>query len=81
MRYRGWVGVELHSTWYERGSGMFPLCEGCWAELTPETRLPYYRALWDRWWKSASEGGYEPPRPWGRIELAVRHEEANPLNF
>jgi hypothetical protein len=31
-------------------SGMFPLCEACWAELkTGEARLPYYRMTYDEW--------------------------------
>lgn len=29
--------------------GCFPLCESCWASLTPEDRLPFYRQLLDRW--------------------------------
>ena len=30
-------------------SGLFVLCEPCWAECTPEERLPYYRAQWEEW--------------------------------
>ncbi len=55
-----WNWVEGHSTqflWCEgdnsndknSGSGMFPLCEYCWHELTPEQRLPFYLELNNRW--------------------------------
>lgn len=49
------VGVDEHSTpygphtRYGQMSGCFPLCERCWSNLTPETRLPYYEALIDKW--------------------------------
>lgn len=53
-----WKWVEIHTTTYgTRGWGCFPLCEGCWAGLTPEQRLPYYAgspcALRD--WKELKE--------------------------
>lgn len=44
-----WDIVRGHSTMYERGSGCFPLCEDCWSELSPRTRLPYYMSLVDQW--------------------------------
>lgn len=28
---------------------MFPLCEACWEELTPEARLPFYLATTESW--------------------------------
>jgi hypothetical protein len=52
-RFFGLVGVEPHSTPYKDehspGSGCFPLCEGCWAVLTPSQRMPYYHALVNEW--------------------------------
>lgn len=40
----------FHSTSYEQGSGMFPLCQQCWEELqVTENRLPYYLQLASRW--------------------------------
>jgi hypothetical protein len=37
---------EPHVTTYnDRGFGIFPLCESCWSDLTPEERLPYYYEL------------------------------------
>ena len=40
--------VTYHET--ERGSsGMFPLCEECYQQLTPEERYPYYRRLYFSW--------------------------------
>jgi hypothetical protein len=44
-----WPFVSGHSTQYDRLWGMFPLCEKCWSERTPVERLPYYRALFERW--------------------------------
>lgn len=60
-----WAFVEHHDTGYTTHRGLFPLCEQCWAELTPERRLPYYRQLWDSW---AVE---ECDRSWHRIKRAV----------
>jgi hypothetical protein len=34
---------------YSDSKGCFPLCESCWSELTPETRLPYYKELYESW--------------------------------
>jgi len=35
-----------HVTYYgEEGEGCFPLCERCWAQLSPEQRLPFYEFL------------------------------------
>lgn len=49
--HRRWCEVDMkyHITDDGAGSGAFPLCEECWSSLTPETRLPYYRQLWDQW--------------------------------
>lgn len=44
-----WDRVEGHSTPYGNGRGCFPLCESCWAALTPEERVPYYDMLWVKW--------------------------------
>jgi hypothetical protein len=40
----------------------FPLCERCWAELTPVDRLPYYHELWWDWWKAPEDQPWEPLR-------------------
>jgi hypothetical protein len=37
-----WDLVNGHSVNYADGSGCFPICEECWDELTPATRLPFY---------------------------------------
>jgi hypothetical protein len=44
-----WTYAKWHSTTYSEWRGCFPLCEECWAALTPETRLPYYLDLWESW--------------------------------
>ena len=43
-----WPFVQAHHTQYELTRGCFPLCEKCWSELIPATRLPYYREMWLR---------------------------------
>lgn len=40
----------------ENSWGCLPLCERCWAELTPEARLPFYRALYDAWLDGMTPG-------------------------
>lgn len=49
---------------------MFPLCEQCWNELTPETRIPYYRQLYDHW--ASDDEVKEDLEPFETIEQAVR---------
>lgn len=48
--HTNWHFCEGHSTDVPgTGSGLFPLCEQCWAELAPAQRLPYYRELYESW--------------------------------
>lgn len=61
-----WDFVQGHSTAISPDSGMFPLCEGCWADLSPKDRTPYYRKLFDLW---VSHGCTDVL--WETIELAV----------
>jgi len=70
---RPWTVCEGHSTEYQPGRWCFPLCEECWGELSPATRLPYYRQLWNEW--KACEPLREPQ--WQDIERAVLNERAN----
>lgn len=66
-----WKFVEGHCTKYAEDAGMFPLCEECWAELTPTTRLPYYQDLWDTWCSTThSLLGFHLP-PWPDVKAAV----------
>lgn len=44
-----WRFVKGHNTPINDYEGMFPLCEKCWAELTPEKRLQYYDMLMAEW--------------------------------
>lgn len=45
-----WNVVEAHTTTIPgTHHGMFPLCEHCWAPLTPKQRLPYYKELLRLW--------------------------------
>lgn len=58
-----WNIVESHTTAYNELWACFPLCEGCWGELTPDERLPYYRKMYDSW--------DAPEVDWMEIEKAV----------
>lgn len=44
-----WNHTDSHTTMYSENSGIFPLDEHCWNELTIEERLPYYREWFDKW--------------------------------
>lgn len=44
-----WRFVKGHETKISDHEGTFPLCEKCWAELTPQKRLPYYYLLMRQW--------------------------------
>lgn len=65
----GKVGVDPHCTHYDGGSGCFPLCESCWAGLTPDERLPFYLDLIGRW---ASTGYFTPAAKVVAITEAVK---------
>jgi hypothetical protein len=50
-----WKYAEGHTTNYgNHGIGCFPLCEKCWASLTPKERLPFYEKLVKEWGKTGS---------------------------
>lgn len=63
---RPWSVCECHTTNYSGSGygGCFPLCEECWSELTPQTRLPYYRDLVDWWMTMTSDLNGQP---WGEL--------------
>jgi hypothetical protein len=44
-----WKLAAPHTTMYTNERYCFPLCGVCWGELTPETRLPFYRKLYNEW--------------------------------
>lgn len=44
-----WAYVRGHTTMYSETMGVFPLCEGCWSDLSPQDRLPYYEDWCDKW--------------------------------
>jgi hypothetical protein len=70
---RPWNVCKGHSTYYKSGSGCYPLCEECWSELTPDERLPYYRALWVDWQSYGydTKNGIPWDELWNMIEGAV----------
>ncbi|MEE8151294.1 MAG: hypothetical protein V3T43_06220 [Nitrosomonadaceae bacterium] len=61
-----WAVTDGHTTEYTKVNGCFPLCEECWSELKPKTRLPYYRELHDKW---VNYG--EKAADWNKIKRAV----------
>jgi hypothetical protein len=63
---RPWTVCHGHITHYTEGSGCFPLCDECWMELTPESRLPFYRELYLEWQRQGYTG-----IDWPAIERAV----------
>lgn len=66
-----WRFVKGHTTKYTQSNGCFPLCEKCWAELTPEQRLPFYRALIIEWARQDCCNGEEFDKTWHDIREAV----------
>lgn len=70
--------VQMHGTTYEwtcgfSSRGIVALCETCWAMLTPEERLPYYRVIYD-----LPFGGWNDQVDWKIIEQAVLQETSEP---
>ena len=65
---RPWNIAEHHSTMITENWGVFPLCEPCWEELTPKTRLPYYKELFYRWPLGKNY-------TWEDVEKAVAEEQ------
>lgn len=52
-----WVFARWHDTTYgSEGNGCIPLCEKCWAHLTPAQRLPFYRQLIGSWHEHPHRG-------------------------
>jgi len=45
-----WRHGDHHTTYHSESEGVFVLCEPCWAALTPEERLPYYREVVFKVW-------------------------------
>ena len=68
---RSWPICEIHTTAYDDGAGCFPLCKECWQELTPETRLPYYRKLYNKWERDSARLKIPLRYAWDKIEAAV----------
>jgi hypothetical protein len=70
-----WNVTKYHSTYVPVGRGLFPLCESCWKDLTPQDRLPYYRKLYESWLVPVilPDGTpYKGPNmTWEEIETAV----------
>lgn len=63
-----WPFVRCHDTRYGAdGRGCLPLCEKCWAALTPAQRLPFYRELIESWHAGSELFDEE----WTLVEAAV----------
>lgn len=44
-----WNWKRRHSLWLSGNQGIFPLCEECWLELSPEQKLHYCEQLFNEW--------------------------------
>jgi hypothetical protein len=77
QRNSRWLTVEPHFTMYSKSTGCFPLCKECWRTLTPETRLPFYRKLYDRWAKN----GHSARPPFETIKDAVMNERGMSMEY
>ena len=66
-----WRFVRWHDTQYgTQGHGCLPLCEKCWAELTPTQRVPFYRELIESWHEAPGrESAFD--EEWAEVEAAV----------
>jgi hypothetical protein len=68
---RAWPLVRKHHcNDYSRGRAMFPLCEACWKDLTPEQRMPYYMKLIDSW-EESSDGKNHNDLSYSDIRKAI----------
>lgn len=80
------VSDETDGDWYKgangklnAASGIFPLCEQCWSDLTPDTRLPFYRSMFDEQERRWPEIAYaDPPRAWAVWQKSVMCETVSP---
>ncbi len=59
-----WNWKKNHATSYSASGGMFPLCEECYQECTPQERYDYCRKLWVKW-------GRPEDVDWGMIAKGV----------
>ena len=64
-----WRFVREHITAYNYSSACFALCEKCWAPLTPDQRLPYYREQIWHW--SYPYNGRTFDETWREVKTAV----------
>lgn len=64
-----WLFVKGHTTVYCKGRGCFPLCQKCWAQLTPDQRLPYYGELIWSW--SYPYNGHTFDEIWHEVKKVV----------
>ena len=69
---RQWQICKEHLTPYIEGHSCFPLCEECWQELTPQTRLPFYRELWELWnSEDENDNGVPYSEIWRCLKISV----------
>ena len=67
-----WALTTHHTTpVVEHEWGMFPLCEPCWAELTPAARIPFSRRLFEEWMAVDRRDRRIPEYRWDDIARAV----------
>ncbi|MEN3369987.1 MAG: hypothetical protein V7609_2130 [Verrucomicrobiota bacterium] len=68
-----WLWKPHHTTDFTSRDGVFPLCEDCWKRLTPDERLPFYRAMFERNLATCPADYLEQYKAqWPLIEKAVK---------
>ena len=55
LRWHRKHGVDYHITPGDTSGGCFVLCQQCWDELTPVTRLPFYQKVCLREWPTCDD--------------------------
>lgn len=66
-----WNVTEGHTTKISPFESCFALCEKCWEDLSPEERLPFYKALFEKWQGDEISRKEAPPEKWQKIKTAV----------
>lgn len=71
---RTWRVCAAHDTELELGHGCSALCEECWEELDWETRIPYYKMMFDSWEMDHKSMNIPMDKTWSQICAAVNNE-------
>lgn len=59
--------VPQHTVMHNEGEGSGLLCEGCWRDLSTESKVWHYRKFYEAHWAKTGRND------WNEIERAIRH--------